>query len=268
MRSLPDRTLRPRRSGSVALVGAGPGDPRLLTLRGRDLLSRADIVVYDRLVSPRVLRFAPTRARLVAAEDLGPHGAARQREIDHVLVQEARRGRFVVRLKGGDPFVFGRGGEEVEMLEAHGISCEVVPGVTSAVAGPAAAGIPVTHREFASSVTIVTGHEASGQSAVPWGRIARAGGTIIVLMCSDRIRDIVARLRRGGLSADVPAAVVARATWPDQEVRVATLGTVAGNLERHPVAPPAVLVVGRVAALAHSSPPPRRTRAPIRRPRG
>ena len=239
--------------GRVTLVGAGPGDPGLLTLRGLEAIRRADVVVFDRLVGPELLARVPRRARQVAAESLGAHGDRRQRAVNRILIEEARRGHDVVRLKGGDPFVFGRGREEVEALEDAGIPCEVVPGVTSAIAGPEAAGIPVTHRGLASHVTIATGHESVGKAtSIPWERLARVGGTLVILMCSDRIEGLTQRLRRGGLPADTPAAVVGRASWPDQEVRTGSLGTIARIVREAPVQPPALLVVGEVAALARS----------------
>ncbi len=161
-------TMGRTRVGEVILVGAGPGDSGLLTLRGREVLRRADVVLYDRLVGREVLAFIGRGARRIAVESLGPHGAGRQEGINRVLVDEARRGRRIVRLKGGDPFVFGRGWEEAEFLEAHGVPWEVVPGVTSVFVGPALAYIPVTHRGSASVVTVATGHEAPGkESMVP-----------------------------------------------------------------------------------------------------
>jgi len=253
------------RTGKVTLVGAGPGDPGLLTLRGLDALKRADVVVYDRLVGPAILMLVPPRVRRIAAESLGSHGDARQTAIHRVLIEQASRGRHVVRLKGGDPFVFGRGHEEVEALEDRGIPYEVVPGVTSATAGPAAAGIPVSHRTLSSVVTIATGHEAREGRSVPWERIARVGGTIVVLMCSDRIDGLVRRFRRGGLPASTPAAVVSRASLPNQDVRMATLGTIATILRRHPVRSPALFVVGEVVGLA--VPRKRALPTPVPRPR-
>lgn len=235
--------------GRVVLVGAGPGDPGLLTLRGREALRRADVVVYDRLAGPWVLRFAKRGARLVPAESLRVHVAGDADGILRLLVREARRGRVVVRLKGGDPFLFGRGQEELEALAAAGVRATVVPGVTSAIAGPASAGIPVTHRDRASVLTIATGHEAAGKRSVPWERLARVGGTLVVLMSSDRIGELSRRLRRGGLSAATPAAVVSRASWPDQDVRRGTLGTIGAIVRRSPVRTPALLVVGDVVPL-------------------
>jgi uroporphyrin-III C-methyltransferase len=235
--------------GRVVLVGAGPGDPGLLTVRGREALARADVVVYDTLVGPGILGVAPRRARRIPAEALGPHGARRQEAVNRTLKAEALAGRLVVRLKGGDPFVFGRGYEEVESLRDAGIPVEVVPGVTSALGGPAAAGIPVTHRGTASIVTIATGHESGDQSTIPWERVAGTGGTLVVLMCSDRIEKLARRLVRGGRPRSTPIAIVSRATWPDQEVRRATLGTIREVLRDGPIPRPALLVVGVVATL-------------------
>lgn len=238
-----------RRLGRVVLVGAGPGDPGLLTVRGREVLSQADVVVYDALVGAEILALAPRRAKKIPAESRGPHGAGRQRGVNRTLIEEAQGGRFVVRLKGGDPFTFGRGYEEVEVLRDRGIPVEVVPGVTSAIAGPAAAGIPVSHRGHASVVTIATGHEARGKASVPWERIGRVGGTLVILMCSDRVEALAGRLIRGGRPPSTPAAIVSRATWSDQEVRRATLGTIREVLRHGPIPRPAILVVGEVAAL-------------------
>ncbi len=255
--------------GEVILVGAGPGDAGLLTLRGRELLRHADVVVYDRLVGREVLAFIRKGARRIAAESLGSHGEGRQEGINRVLVAEALRGRRVVRLKGGDPFVFGRGWEEAEFLESHRVPWQVVPGVTSVFAGPALADIPVTHRRSASVVTVATGHEALGKESVPWERIARVGGTLVVLMCSDRIGGLARRLQRGGLPASMPVAVVSRASWPDQDVRRAALGTIASVLRTDPIPTPALLVVGDVAALGEprARPAPRRIRRTGRLPR-
>ncbi len=241
----------PRESrGRVILVGAGPGDPGLLTLRGREALLHADTVVYDRLVSREVVDVAPSRAKRIPAESLGPHGARRQRGIDRTLVREARRGRFVVRLKGGDPFIFGRGMEEIEALEGEGIPCDVVPGVTSAIAAPATARIPVTHRDYSSIVTIATGHEAGGKETVPWERIAKLGGTLVVLMCSDQIATIVRRLRHGGLRGSTPCAVISRGTLPDQRVRLTTLTRLRRAVREFSDPGPMLVVVGEVARLA------------------
>ncbi len=229
----------------VWLVGAGPGDPELLTLKAARLIGDADVVLYDRLVSPEILALARADADLV---DVGkrPGGSHTQGVLNDLLVLHASSGRRVVRLKGGDPFVFGRGGEEIEALARHGIACEVVPGVSSAIAGPASVGIPVTHRQVARAVTIVTGHEATDSDPVDWSAAARLGGTLVVLMGVERRGAIATRLIESGLAADTPAAVVMHATTPRQRV---WSGTVA-RLPDADVASPAVMVIGAVATFA------------------
>lgn len=254
---------------TVYLVGAGPGDPGLLTRRGAKLLARAEVVLYDRLVSPALLDLAPGGAQLIDVgkrpDDEGSVGGQggrreqdeRQEEIARLLVEHGRRSAVVVRLKGGDPFVFGRGGEEVEALAAAGIAFEVVPGVTSAFAAPAVAGIPVTHRGVASSVTVVTGRvggtdAGEGTGAPDWGALARAGGTLVILMGMSTRAAIAAALVAGGRSPDTPATVIAKATTSAQRVAHTTLGGLAAvDLD-----PPAVIVVGPVAALAPDTPVP------------
>jgi uroporphyrinogen III methyltransferase/synthase len=250
---------------TVYLVGAGPGDPGLLTRRGAALLARADVVLYDRLVSPALLDLARSGAALI---DVGKRpdaeaGAAggrpgqdeRQEEIARLLVEHGRNAGVVVRLKGGDPFLFGRGGEEVEALAAAGIPFEVVPGVTSAFAAPAIAGIPVTHRGVASSVTVVTGRVGGspggeGAGAPDWEALARAGGTLVILMGMSTRAAIADALIAGGRAPDTPAAVIAHATTAAQRVAHTTLaGLAAVALDS-----PAVIVVGPVAALAHDPP--------------
>ena len=229
----------------VWLVGAGPGDPELLTLRAARLIGEADVVLYDRLVSPEILAMAHPGAELI---DVGkrPGGSHTQDVLNDLLVLHARSGRRVVRLKGGDPFVFGRGGEEVEVLARAGIACEVVPGVSSALAGPAAAGIPVTHRQVARAVTIVTGHEMAASDPVDWSAVARLGGTLVVLMGIERRAAIVDALVAGGLADDTPAAVVMNATTPRQRVWTGRVR----DLADADVASPAVMVIGAVATFA------------------
>ncbi len=231
---------------TVYLVGAGPGDPGLLTRRGEALLRRAEVVVYDRLVHPELLALAPPGALLVDAGKR-PGEAHRQAWISEQLVAHGRRGALVVRLKGGDPYVLGRGGEEVEALQAAGVPVEVVPGVTSAVAGPELAGVPVTHRGLATSVTVVTGHvgEPSAPGGVDWSALAAAGGTLVVLMGVERRAEIAAALLAGGRDAQTPVAVVERAAGPRQRTQRTTLAGL-GDL---PVEAPAVIVVGPVAGL-------------------
>ena len=233
--------------GVVWLVGAGPGDPELITVKGLDRLRCADVVVYDRLVSPRLIDEAPAAARRIDVGKAPGHHRWPQSRINSLLVAEARRGRRVVRLKGGDPFVFGRGGEECQALAEAGIRFEIVPGVTSAVAAPAYAGIPVTHRRYSSAVTVVTGHTAGfDPSAVDWAALAGAG-TLVILMGLARIRAIVKELRANGLADDTPVALIGRATTAEQVVVHTTLCDIVRRAAE--VDPPATIVVGDVAAL-------------------
>ena len=229
----------------VALVGAGPGDPGLITVRGAALLATAEIVFYDSLAEASLLDLAPSTAerRFVGKR---PGAPMPQEEINALLVEHGRAGRRVVRLKGGDPFVFGRGGEEAEALAAAGVPFEVVPGVTSAVAVPAYAGIPVTHRGLATTFTVVTGHSRHAVDVeTDWESLARAGGTIVVLMGVAHRAEIAARLMAGGLAPDTPVAAVHWGTRPDQTTTRTTLVA----LEHAMLAPPAVIVVGPVAGL-------------------
>jgi uroporphyrinogen III methyltransferase / synthase len=232
---------------TVALVGAGPGDPGLITRRGAELLAAADVVIHDRLGTDALLDLAPATARRISVGKAPGSVDATQDEINALLVKHGRAGRAVVRLKGGDPFVFGRGGEEAEALAAAGITFEVVPGVTSAVAAPAYAGIPVTHRGLSSHVTIVTGHEdpTKGHTDVDWARLAAAGGTLVILMGAARLPAIATALLAGGLAADTPVAAVHAGTRPEQRTTRATLATV----DDLAVTAPAAVVVGAVASL-------------------
>jgi len=236
-------------TGTVYLVGSGPGDPELLTVKAQRLLAEADVVLHDHLPGPELLGTIPQEKRV----DVGkrPDGERTpQEEINERLVARARDGETVVRLKGGDPMVFGRGGEEMAYLADHDVSFEVVPGVTSAIAAPGVAGIPATHRDMASSVSIVTGHEdpEKEESAVDWAALADAAGTIVVLMGVRRLPEYTAKLRDAGLDPDTPAALVERATWADQQVAVGTLASIPEAAERVGIEPPAVTVIGEVAA--------------------
>ena len=238
-------------TGGVALVGAGPGDPGLMTVRGLAILRKAQVVVYDRLIDPRLLDEAPPRAlRVFVGKASGAHTLP-QSEINALLIGHARRGQRVVRLKGGDPFVFGRGGEEAEALAAAGIPFEVVPGVSSAVAAPAAAGIPVTHRAVASSFAVVTGHEDDRKSfsRVDWSRLATAVDTLVILMGLENLPRIARALRQAGRAAETPAAVIERGATTGQRVVVGRLDTIATRVAAAGVRSPAVIVVGDVVAL-------------------
>ena len=231
---------------TVYLVGAGPGDPGLLTVRGAELLARAEVVVYDRLSAPSLLDLAPSSAERIYVGKRGATPSASQDEINRLLVEHGAAGREVVHLKGGDPFVFARGAEELDALRRAGVPAEVVPGITSAIAVPAYAGIPVTRRYSSTSFTVVTGHEdpSKERSDVDWEAIARVGGTIVILMGVANLPTISRRLIAGGLPPETPAAAVRWGTRPSQLTIRATLGTLAD----HPLAAPSVIVVGDVAA--------------------
>ncbi len=238
-----------RGSGKVFLVGAGPGAPELLTLKAAELLQNAEVVIYDRLIQERVLELAsPSAERIYMGKPLGRH-ESRQGEIHELLVRKGREGKRVVRLKGGDPFLLGRGGEEAEYLAEHGVPFEVVPGVSSALAAPLRAGIAVTHREVASSVTIVTGHEAGREeSGLDWEALARMD-TLVFLMAVHNLGRIAERLIAGGRDPATPAAMVQMAFWPGERCLVASLGTIPDRARRAAIEPPAVLVVGEVVRL-------------------
>lgn len=243
-------SAKPRRTkGSVALVGGGPGDPELITVRGRRLLAAADVVVADRL-GPRALLDSVTAEIIdVGKTPYKKHGATQQ-EINDLLIDRARRGQAVVRLKGGDPFVFGRGGEEVAACAAAGIPVQVVPGVTSAVAGPSAAGIPLTHRGIAAEFTVVSAHLAThAPSSVDWDALARGSSTLVVLMGMERLELLSKTLIAGGRVGSTPAAVVQNATLPDQRVLVSTLDSLAADAESAGMSSPAVVVIGEVVNL-------------------
>ncbi|MCK9899463.1 uroporphyrinogen-III C-methyltransferase [Parafrankia colletiae] len=236
-------------TGEVWLVGAGPGDPGLLTVRGRELLARADVVVTDRLAAAVLLDAARPEARVIHVGK-SPTLSRSQEEVNRILVEEARAGAMVVRLKGGDPFLLGRGGEEAEACAAAGIPCTVVPGVSSAIAAPAYAGIPVTHRGVAQDIAIVSGHLPPNhpQSTVDWAALAASRATIVVLMGVARLIDIVEALMRGGRPPTTPAAVIERGTTPAQRVLRTTLDALAVDAIAFQLRSPAVLVVGAVAA--------------------
>lgn len=232
---------------TVHLVGAGPGDPGLLTVRALEVLRRAEVVVYDRLSQESLLDLAPPDAERIDVGKAPGHVRLPQHGINALLVERGRRGQRVVRLKGGDPFVFARGGEEAAALAEAGVPFEVVPGITSAIAAPAYAGIPVTLRHSSTSVTIVTGHEDPGageDGTVDWRAVARVGGTIVILMGVARIGRIAAELMAGGRSPDTPVAAVQWGTRPEQTTVRATLGTIADR----PLGTPSTIVVGDVAA--------------------
>jgi uroporphyrin-III C-methyltransferase len=236
-------------TGRVVLVGAGPGDPDLLTLKGAKALAAADVVVYDRLVPPELLDFTPVHAeRIYVGKEPGRH-AISQEHINELLVDGARRGLTVVRLKGGDPFVFGRGGEEVMACVAEGVPCEVIPGISSAVSAPGAAGIPVTHRGIGRSFAVVTGSTAHGDPAPDLQRLAGAVDTIVILMAAGKLAETCAELLAAGLPVSHPAAIVQWATTPEERAVVGTLGDLPEHAGEARIGPPATLVVGEVARI-------------------
>jgi uroporphyrin-III C-methyltransferase len=237
--------------GKVYLVGAGPGDPGLMTLKGKTLLECADVVIYDALVSPPVLAMINPQAQQInAGKRKGMHSLM-QEEISQLLIDKAQEAAIVVRLKGGDPFVFGRGGEEMEELVKAGVPVEVVPGITSGIAAPAYAGIPLTHRNYSSSVTFVTGHEGAGKyrPEVNWAAIAQGSETIVVYMGIHNLVTIVAQLLAAGLSPATPVALVRWGTRPEQDELIGILGTIVQQVEAANFGAPAIVVIGKVVNL-------------------
>lgn len=241
--------------GRVYLVGAGPGDVGMLTLRARECLARADVVLHDRLVSPQVLALVRADAERV---DRGPRrGPQRgqplagltQQQINQLMIDRARAGKTVVRLKGGDPLVFGRGGEEAEALIAAGVTFEIVPGISSAIALPALAGIPLTHRDLASHVTIVSGHDAAAGPSVPWHQLAQSDTTLVLMMSLKTLAQNLEQLCAAGMPATTPAAVIERGASPQQRVITGTIGNLAARVQEARVEPPALTVVGQVVTL-------------------
>ena len=237
--------------GIVYLVGAGPGDPGLLTLRGAELLGRADVVVYDALVNAELLRLAPKSAEIIYGGKRAKEHAIDQKQLNQLLIAHAQSGKTVVRLKGGDPYVFGRGGEEAEQLADAGVPFEVVPGVSSFVAVPNYGGVPLTHRGFCSKVTLITGHEdpAKEASSIDWAQVAKTPGTKVIMMGTDRISQIAEMLVAHGLDAATPAALVRWGTTGRQQSIAGTLATIGKVAVDKKIGPPTVAVIGEVVKL-------------------
>ncbi len=236
------------KKGKVYLVGAGPGDPGLLTLRGKELIEKAEVIIYDRLASPRIMEFAnPEAEKIYVGKRVGKH-VANQQEINDLILKKAKEGKRVVRLKGGDPFIFGRGGEEAQILASHGISFEIVPGVTSAIAVPAYAGIPLTHRSYTASVAFITGHRRfdTNEADVDWEGLAKGVGTLVFLMGMTNLPNIVDNLIRFGRSPDTPVAIIRWGTTPLQESLTGTLSDIVSKVKEAGFKPPAIIVVGDV----------------------
>ena len=238
--------------GKVYIVGAGPGDAGLLTLKALDLIKSADIVLYDRLVSDDILKMIPSNVQKVYVGRNVGDDYAHQEETNKLMVNHAKDGRKVVRLKGGDPFIFGRGGEEAEFLRENDIEFEIVPGISSASASPAYAGIPLTHRLLSSSVAIVTGHEDAKKDelTVRWKELASAVDTIVVLMGMGRLKQIVNDLVGAGMSKDTDVAIIESGTTKEQKVLLGNLSNIVDKVKNSDIKPPAIIVIGKVAGLA------------------
>ncbi|HEX6179567.1 MAG TPA: uroporphyrinogen-III C-methyltransferase [Thermoanaerobaculia bacterium] len=236
-------------TGKVFLVGAGPGDPRLLTLRAAELIESADFIALDALVSKEIASRVPKNAEVVYVGKRAAAHTLPQDQINNLLITEAKKGKKVVRLKGGDPFVFGRGGEEAEEIVAAGVPVEIVPGISSAIAGPAYAGIPVTHRSHATSLTLVTGHEADESTGIKWSALAGLDGTIVFMMGFGNLPVIVQKLTEHGMSADRPVAVISNGTRPEQRTVTGTLRNIETRVAEAKLPTPALIVVGEVVKL-------------------
>ena len=244
---LPDAPWPTLLPGWVWLCGAGPGDPGLLTLHALNALRQADVIVYDALVETAILDWARPEAEAIYAGKRGGKPSAKQRDISLRLVDLARAGKRVLRLKGGDPFVFGRGGEEAQTLVQHGVPIRIIPGISAGIGGLAYAGIPVTHRDVNQSVTFVTGHDQSGEtpSSLDWGAISRGSQVIVIYMGIKHIAQISASLISAGRGSSEPVAVVTNATTGNQRVLETTLGTIEADIATHGIEPPAIICVGR-----------------------
>lgn len=238
-------------TGKAYLVGSGPGGLGLMTIRAREVIDSADVVLYDQLPGEEILATLPRNAERIDCGKYGGSHTLEQDEIEALMVERVKAGKTVVRLKGGDPFLFGRGGEEIETLREHGIGVEVVPGVTSAIAVPEMVGIPVTHRRYASQVTFITGHEdpTKPESALDWEVLARLKGTLVILMGVKNLPAIAASLTAHGKDPATPVAIIERGLRPDQRVTVGTLADIAEKARAAGVRPPAVIVIGGVVEL-------------------
>jgi uroporphyrin-III C-methyltransferase len=236
-----------KREGFVYIVGAGPGDPDLITVKGRRCVRRADVILHDRLIHPGLLHEARPNALVVDAGKRFGHEDEQQAEIHNLMIQYAREGKVVCRLKGGDPFIFGRGGEEVAVLKAAQIPYAVVPGVSSFTAAPGAAGIPLTHRDYTHGFLVITGSRSAGFESAEWNaarELLKGGGTVVVLMGLARLEPIATNLIGTGCDPTTPAALISRATWPDEQVRIGTIQNI--HKQSAGLEPPAILVIGKV----------------------
>jgi uroporphyrin-III C-methyltransferase len=242
-------------TGKVSLIGAGPGDPKLLTIKAAEALQASDVIVYDYLVNPEVLRHARRNAELIYVGKQAGQPSVSQDDINRILITNARAGLRVARLKGGDPFVFGRGGEEAEALVEAGIEWELIPGISAGVAAAAYAGIPLTHRDYSSSVAFITGHDArsNGKQAINWSITAHAAETLVIFMCAESIRGIAREIIEAGRPPSTPVAIIRWGTYDHQEIYSGTLNDLARASDENEsiikICPPAIAVVGRVVSL-------------------
>jgi len=231
-------------TGKVYLVGAGPGDPGLLTIKAYTLLKKCDVVIYDALLNDEIVHYVPDHAEKVFIGKSRHHSRIPQKEVEKMMVDKAKEGKMVVRLKGGDPFMFGRGGEEAETLTDAGIPWEVVPGVSSGIAASAYAAIPLTHRDCASSVTFITGHDAATKPKVEWNKIRKAYNSLVIFMGVTNFKEIVTQLLQSNYLPETLVAIIESGTTSRQKIRTGTLGTILGLIDADPVDPPAIIVIG------------------------
>ncbi len=238
-----------RKSGKVFLVGAGPGDPELLTIKALKVIKNCDIIIYDALVNSEIINHVGIDTEKIFVGPLGHKLKMKQKEIELIMIDHANNGKCVVRLKGGDPFIFGRGGEEAEALSEAGIEWEIIPGVSAGHAVPAYAGIPLTHRDYSSSVAFVTGHECKNKSTVQWKELAQIVDTFVIFMGLKNLSSTIEKLINGGLQPSTPIAVIESGTTFDQQVKVATLETIIHVLKQNSTHSPALIVIGKVVNL-------------------
>ena len=238
--------------GKVYLVGAGPGDPKLITLKAIELIKKADVVLYDRLVSKKILAMIPKRSKTIYVGRAVGDDTTHQDNTNELMVKYAKLKKTVVRLKGGDPIIFGRGGEEAEFLKSFKIKYEIIPGITSGIGSATYAGIPLTHRQFASSVVFVTGHEDPEKKTevVKWKKLAKSVDTIVIMMGLSRIEEISKKLIQGGMDKDTPVAVIQNGTTSKQRMIKGTISNISNKIKKNKVRPPTNIIIGRVVDLS------------------
>ena len=238
--------------GKVYLVGAGPGDPKLITLKAIELIKKADVVLYDRLVSKKILAMIPKRSKTIYVGRAVGDDITHQDNTNELMVKYAKLKKTVVRLKGGDPIIFGRGGEEAEFLKSFKIKYEIIPGITSGIGSATYAGIPLTHRQFASSVVFVTGHEDPEKKTevVKWKKLAKSVDTIVIMMCLSRIEEISKKLIQGGMDKNTPVAVIQNGTTSKQRMSKGTISNISNKIKKNKVRPPTNIIIGRVVDLS------------------